>query len=166
MEPFKNLKINPVAQEDVDTDTEFSDEIDEEELELVPSIQIRGSESTFLSPVQINTITIETFRSPQQTTRSPTRTSREPMCPEPESVFESCGFCNITGNVSDEKNMNKKVVTYLFAEVDALTEVFVDKSMKGAVPGEATRALARVNVSYEDGLSLVVKLKEVSKKFS
>ncbi|MBW0485786.1 hypothetical protein O181_025501 [Austropuccinia psidii MF-1] len=76
MEPFKHLKRNPVAQEDVDTDTEFSDEIDEEELELVPSIQRRRSKYTFLSPVQINTTTNETFRSPQQTTRSPTRSSK------------------------------------------------------------------------------------------
>ncbi|MBW0493010.1 hypothetical protein O181_032725 [Austropuccinia psidii MF-1] len=65
--------------------------------------------------------------------------------------------------INFKKKMNKKVVTSLFKEVDALTEVFVDKAMKSAVPGEATRALDREEVAYED--ALVVKFREALKEF-
>ncbi|MBW0498879.1 hypothetical protein O181_038594 [Austropuccinia psidii MF-1] len=97
---------------------------------------------------------------PQPPIRSPTRpstlaststniqppiagTSRDPMSLEPESTFDNFWHWNITGNFTDQKKVNKKVVTSLFAEVDFLTEVFVDKSMKSAVPGGPTRASAR-----------------------
>ncbi|MBW0575083.1 hypothetical protein O181_114798 [Austropuccinia psidii MF-1] len=85
------------------------------------------------------------------------------MSPEPESIFENPHHWNITGNFTDQKRVNKKVVTSLFAEVDALTEVFVDKAMKSAIPGEPTAALAREAVAYED--AMVVKLREALKKF-
>ncbi|MBW0461367.1 hypothetical protein O181_001082 [Austropuccinia psidii MF-1] len=75
-------------------------------------------------------------------------TSRDPMSPEPESIFEHCQHWNITGNCTDKKKLNKKVVTSVFSEVDALTEAFVDKALKSAVPGEPTRALAREAVAY------------------
>ncbi|MBW0478928.1 hypothetical protein O181_018643 [Austropuccinia psidii MF-1] len=85
------------------------------------------------------------------------------MSPEPESIFDNCQFWNITGSFTDQKKGNKKVVTSLFAEVYALTEVFVDKAMKSAIPGEPTRALEREAIAYED--ALVVKFREASKKF-
>ncbi|MBW0579728.1 hypothetical protein O181_119443, partial [Austropuccinia psidii MF-1] len=90
-------------------------------------------------------------------------TSRDPMSPEPESIFDNCFCWEITGNFTDQKKVNKKVVTSLFAKLDSLTEVFVDKAMKSAIPGEPTIALAQEAVAYED--ALVVKLKEALKKF-
>ncbi|MBW0532545.1 hypothetical protein O181_072260 [Austropuccinia psidii MF-1] len=89
-------------------------------------------------------------------------TSRDPMSPESESIFDNHCCWNITGNLTDQKKVNKKVVTSLFAEVNALTEVFVDKAMKSAIPGEPTISLAQEEVSYED--ALVVKLREALKK--
>ncbi|MBW0488933.1 hypothetical protein O181_028648 [Austropuccinia psidii MF-1] len=85
------------------------------------------------------------------------------MSPEPEKIFENHQHWNITGNFTDQKKVNKKVFTSLFAEVDAFTEVFVDKAMKSAIPGEPTRALAREAVAYEDALFL--KFREALKKF-
>ena len=95
--------------------------------------------------------------------RSVASTSRDPMSPEPESIFENRRRWNITGNFTDQKRVNKKVVTTLFAEVDALTEVFVDKAMKSAVPGEPTASLGREAVAYEDAMA--VKFRESLKKF-
>ncbi|MBW0492154.1 hypothetical protein O181_031869 [Austropuccinia psidii MF-1] len=77
-------------------------------------------------------------------------TSRDPMSPEPKSIFEHRQCRTITGGFTDEKKVNKKGVTSLFAEVDALTEVFVDKAVESAVTGEPTRALAREAADYED----------------
>ena len=59
--------------------------------------------------------------------------------------------------------MKKKVVTSLFAEVDALTEVFDDKAMKSAIPGELTIALAKEAVAYEG--AMVPTFREALKKF-
>ncbi|MBW0571177.1 hypothetical protein O181_110892 [Austropuccinia psidii MF-1] len=113
---------------------------------MTTPIKKRRIQSTSLSPVQASTTTNEVIRPPQPPQcpiRSPTRpstlaststnmqppmasTSRDPMSPEPESIFYSRCRWNITGNFTDQKKMNKKVVTSLFAEVDALNEVFVD----------------------------------------
>ncbi|MBW0515575.1 hypothetical protein O181_055290 [Austropuccinia psidii MF-1] len=79
-------------------------------------------------------------------------TSRDPISPEPISIFDHHRHWNITGSFTDKKKVNKKVVTSLFEGLDALTEAFVDKTMKGAVPGEPTRELAREAVAYEDAL--------------
>ncbi|MBW0587542.1 hypothetical protein O181_127257 [Austropuccinia psidii MF-1] len=115
---------------------------------MTTPIQKRRIQSPSQSPVQASTTNNEVIRSPQPPQlpiRSPTRpstlaststsiqppvasTSRDPMSPEPESIFETCRRWNITGNFTDQKRVNKKVVTSLFAEVDALTEVFVDKA--------------------------------------
>ncbi|MBW0493418.1 hypothetical protein O181_033133 [Austropuccinia psidii MF-1] len=161
------LKRNLVVQDEIDTDAEGSDEIDGEELEITTPIQKRRIQSTSKSPVQASTTNNEVIRSPQPPKlpiRSPTRpstlaststtiqppvssTSRDPMSPEPESIFENRRHWNITGKFSDQKRVNK-VVTSLFSEVDALTEVFVDKAMKSAIPGEPTSALAREAVAY------------------
>ncbi|MBW0579484.1 hypothetical protein O181_119199 [Austropuccinia psidii MF-1] len=133
---------------------------------LMPSLATpikRRIQSTSLSPVQASTTTNEVIRPPQPPQppiRSPTRpstlpststniqppvasTSRDPMSPEPESIFDNHFRWNITGNFTDQKKVNKKVVTSLFAEIDALTEVLVDKAMKSAIPGEPTIALAQ-----------------------
>ncbi|MBW0517038.1 hypothetical protein O181_056753 [Austropuccinia psidii MF-1] len=159
------------------------DDIDGEELEITNPIQKRRIQSTSLSPVQASTTTNEVIRPcqpPQTPIRSPTRpstlaststniqlpvasTSRDPMSPEPESIFESRLRWNISGNFTDQKKVNKKVVTSLFAEVDAFTEVFFDKAMNSAIPGEPTIALAQEAVAYED--ALVVKFREALKKF-
>ncbi|MBW0516396.1 hypothetical protein O181_056111 [Austropuccinia psidii MF-1] len=169
------LKRNLVVQDENDTDSEGSDEIDEEELEITTLMQKRR--------IQASTTTNEVIRPPQPPQppiRSPTRpstlastsiniqppvasTSRDPISPEPESIFDKCCFCNITGNFTDQKKVNKKVVAFLFAEVDALTEVVVDKAMKSAIPGEPTIALAQEAVAYED--ALVVKFREALKEF-
>ncbi|MBW0561324.1 hypothetical protein O181_101039 [Austropuccinia psidii MF-1] len=90
-------------------------------------------------------------------------TSRDPISPEPESIFDNRNCWNISGNFTDQKKANKKVVTSLFAEFDALTEVFVDKAMKSAIPGESTIAFAQEEVAYE--YALVVKFRESLKKF-
>ncbi|MBW0509091.1 hypothetical protein O181_048806 [Austropuccinia psidii MF-1] len=173
------LKRNFVVQDEIDNDAEGSDEIDGEELEMTTPIQKRRIQS----PVQASTTNNEVIRSPQPPQlpiRSPTRpstlaststsiqppvasTSRDPMSPEPESIFETRCRWNITGNFTDQKRVNKKVVTSLFAEVDALTEVFVDKAMKSAIPGEPTIALAKEAVAYEE--AMVVKFREALKKF-
>ncbi|MBW0467337.1 hypothetical protein O181_007052 [Austropuccinia psidii MF-1] len=89
-------------------------------------------------------------------------TSRDPMYQETESIFDNCQHWNITGNFTNKKKVNKKVVTSLFAEVDALTEVFGNKAMKSAVPGEPNRDMAREEIVYED--ALVVKFREALKK--
>ncbi|MBW0500975.1 hypothetical protein O181_040690 [Austropuccinia psidii MF-1] len=106
------------------------------------------------SNFQASTTTNEVIRPPQPPQppiRSPTRpstlastsiniqpplasTSRSPMSPEPESIFAKRCRWNITGKFTDQKKVNKKVFTSLFAEVDALTEVFFDKAMKSAIP--------------------------------
>ncbi|MBW0472882.1 hypothetical protein O181_012597 [Austropuccinia psidii MF-1] len=86
------------------------------------------------------------------------RTSRDSMSPEPEWIFDNGQCWNITG-----KFTYKKVVSSLFAEMEALTEGFVDKAIKSAIPGEPTRALAREAVAYEDALA--VKFTEGLKKF-
>ncbi|MBW0521031.1 hypothetical protein O181_060746 [Austropuccinia psidii MF-1] len=85
------------------------------------------------------------------------------MSPEPESIFDNNCRWNISGNFTDQKKVNKKVVTFLFAEVDAFTEVFVDKAMKSAIPGKLTIALAQEAVAYED--DLVTNFREALKKF-
>ncbi|MBW0574957.1 hypothetical protein O181_114672 [Austropuccinia psidii MF-1] len=85
------------------------------------------------------------------------------MSPEPESIFENPRRWNITGNFTDQKKVNKKVVTSLFAEIDSLTEVVVDNAMKSAIPGESTISLAQEAVAYED--SLVVKFREALEKY-
>ncbi|MBW0545388.1 hypothetical protein O181_085103 [Austropuccinia psidii MF-1] len=166
------LKRNLVVKDENDTDSKGSDELDGEELEITTPIHKRRIQSTSLSPVPVNTTIHEVIRSPkppQPPIRSPTRrstlastsiniqppmasTSRDPMSTEPESIFDNHRFLNITGIFTDQKKVNKKVVTSLFSEVDALNEVFVDKSMKSAIPGEPTRALAREAVAYEDDL--------------
>ncbi|MBW0539065.1 hypothetical protein O181_078780 [Austropuccinia psidii MF-1] len=157
------LKRNLVVQDENDTDTEGSDALDGEELEMTTLIQKRRIQSTSLSPVQASISihgVIRPPQPPQPPIRSPTRpstlaststniqppvvsTSRDPMSPKPESIFYNCCHCNITGNITDKKKVNKKVVTYLFAEVYALTEVFVDKAMKSPIPGEPTISLAK-----------------------
>ncbi|MBW0582901.1 hypothetical protein O181_122616 [Austropuccinia psidii MF-1] len=150
------LKRNLVVQDEIDTDAEGT---------------------------QASTTNHEVNRSPkppQLPIRSPTRpstldststhvqppvasTSRDPMSPEPESIFETCCYWNIPGNLTDQKRVKKKVVTSLFAGADALTEVFVDKAMKSAIPGEPTAALAKEAVAYED--AMVFKFREALKKF-
>ncbi|MBW0568210.1 hypothetical protein O181_107925 [Austropuccinia psidii MF-1] len=177
------LKRNLVVQDEIDTDSEGSDEIDGEELEITTPIQKRRIQSTSQSPVQAITTSNEVIRSPQPPQlpiRSPTRpstlastttsiqppvasTSRDPMPPETESSFETGRRWNITGNFPDQKRVNKKVVTSLFAEVDSLTELFVYKAIKSAIPGEPTIALAKEAVAYEE--AMVVKLREALKKF-
>ncbi|MBW0577011.1 hypothetical protein O181_116726 [Austropuccinia psidii MF-1] len=146
---------------------------------MTTPIQERRIQSTSLSPVQASTTTNEVIRPPQplqHPIRSPTRpstlastspniqppvasTSRDPMFPEPETIFYNCCFWNITGNFTDQK----KVVTSLFAEVEALTEVFVDKAMRSAIPGEPTIVLAKEEVAYEDALA--VQFREALKEF-
>ncbi|MBW0548532.1 hypothetical protein O181_088247 [Austropuccinia psidii MF-1] len=170
------LKRNLVVQDENDTNAEGSDEIDGEELEITTPIHS-------LSPVPASTSTNEVIRPPQSPKTpiiSPTRpstlaststniqqpvasTSRDPMSPEPESIFENHCRWNISGNFTYKKKVNKKVVTSLFAEVDALTEVFVDKAMMSAIPGEPTISFTQEAVAYED--SSVVKLREALKKF-
>ncbi|MBW0485283.1 hypothetical protein O181_024998 [Austropuccinia psidii MF-1] len=179
------LKRNLVVQDEIKTDAEGSDELelDGEELETTTPIQKRRIQSTSLSSVPANTTIHEVIRSPQPPQppiRSPNKpstvsststniqlpmdsTSRDPMSLEPESIFDSFWHWNITGSFTDQKKVNKKVVTSLFAEVDVFNEVFVDKSMKSAVPGGPTRALAREEISYDD--ALVVTLREALKKF-
>ncbi|MBW0560144.1 hypothetical protein O181_099859 [Austropuccinia psidii MF-1] len=137
----------------------------EKNLKLLPPSKKRRIQSTSLSPVPDSTTINEVIRSnqpPQPPIRSPTkpstlsftstniqppmaRTSRDPISPEPVSIFDNRQFWNITGTFTDKKKVNKKVVTSVFAEVDALTEVFVDKAMNSAVPGEPNRALSRRN---------------------
>ncbi|MBW0501560.1 hypothetical protein O181_041275 [Austropuccinia psidii MF-1] len=149
---------------------------------MTTHIQKRRIQSTSLYPVQFSTTIHEVIRSPQPPqlpTRSPTRPSTlaspppmfnypwpalcDPISPEPESLFYHCQSWNITSNFTYQKKIYKKVVKSLFKEVNTLTEAFVDKSMNSAVPGEATRALAREAVAYED--SLAVKFRESLKKF-
>ncbi|MBW0493030.1 hypothetical protein O181_032745 [Austropuccinia psidii MF-1] len=133
--------------------------------------------------IQASTTNNEVIRSPQPPQlpiKSPTRpstlaftstsrqppvasTSRDPKSPEPESIFETHCRWNIAQILTDQKRVNKTVVTSLFAEVDALTEVFVDKSMKSAIPGEPTIAFAKEAVAYEE--AMVVKFREALKKF-
>ncbi|MBW0549513.1 hypothetical protein O181_089228, partial [Austropuccinia psidii MF-1] len=70
------LKRNLVAQDEIDTDAEGSDEIDGEELELTTPIQKRRIQSLSPSPAQASTTNHEVIRSPQppQLTNSfPTR---------------------------------------------------------------------------------------------
>ncbi|MBW0530881.1 hypothetical protein O181_070596 [Austropuccinia psidii MF-1] len=161
------LKRNLVVQDEIDSDAGGSDEIDGEQLEMTNPIQKRRIHSPSRSPFQASTTKHEVIRPPQPPQpliRSPTRpstldttstsiqppaasTSRDPMSPEPESKFETCHCWNIT----------------IFAEIDPLTEVFVDKALKSAIPGEPTSALAKEAVSYED--AMVVKLREALKKF-
>ncbi|MBW0474758.1 hypothetical protein O181_014473 [Austropuccinia psidii MF-1] len=167
-----------------DTYSEGNYELDGEGLEITTPIQKIRIQSTSLSPVQASTTTHEVIRSPQPPQppiRSPTRpctlaststniqppvesTSIDPMSPEPESILDKRQLWNITGNFTDQKTVNKKVVISLFSEVYALNEVFVDKSMKSAIQGKPTRAFAREAVAYED--ALVVKFREALKKFS
>ncbi|MBW0504118.1 hypothetical protein O181_043833 [Austropuccinia psidii MF-1] len=155
----------------------------EKNLKLLPPTKKRIIQSTSLFPVQESTTTHEVIRHPKQPQppiRAPTMpstlaststniqppvasTSRDPMSPEPESIFKKCQLWNITGNSTDWKKVNKKVVTSIFTEVDALTEVFVDKALKSAIPGEPTIVLAKEEVAYED--ALVVKFRESLKKF-
>ncbi|MBW0540087.1 hypothetical protein O181_079802 [Austropuccinia psidii MF-1] len=150
---------------------------------MTTPIQKRRIQSPSLSPVQASTTNHEVIRSPQPPQlpiRSSTRpstlaststsiqppvasTSRDPMSPELESIFETCCRWNTTGNFTHQKKVNKKVVTSLFAKVDALTEVFVDQAMKSAIPGEPTISLAKEAVAYED--AMVVKLRVALKKF-
>ncbi|MBW0548521.1 hypothetical protein O181_088236 [Austropuccinia psidii MF-1] len=84
------------------------------------------------------------------------------MSPEPESNFDNCWHCNITGNFTDQKKVNKKVVTSLFSEVDSLTKLFIDKAKNSAIPGEPAIALPKAAVAYED--ALIFKLREALKK--
>ncbi|MBW0471905.1 hypothetical protein O181_011620 [Austropuccinia psidii MF-1] len=58
------LKRNLVAQDDVDTDAEGSDEIYEEEFEITTPIHRRRMVSTSPSPFKANTTTHEMIRSP------------------------------------------------------------------------------------------------------
>ncbi|MBW0573874.1 hypothetical protein O181_113589 [Austropuccinia psidii MF-1] len=154
----------------------------EKSLKLLPPSKKRRIQSTSPSPVQANTTTPEVIRPPQPPQppiRSPTRpstlaststniqqlvarTSSNPISPKPESIFDNLWRWNITGNFTDQKKVKKKVVNSLCAEGDALSEVFVDKAIKSAIPGKATIALAKEAVSYEDGL--VVKFIEAWKK--
>ncbi|MBW0513348.1 hypothetical protein O181_053063 [Austropuccinia psidii MF-1] len=103
------LKRNLVVQDENDTSSEGSDEIDGEELEITTPIKKIRIQSTSLSPVQASTTTHEVIRPPQPPEppiRSPTRpstlfststnilppvagTSRDPMSPEPESIFDN-----------------------------------------------------------------------------
>ncbi|MBW0482797.1 hypothetical protein O181_022512 [Austropuccinia psidii MF-1] len=177
------LNRSLVVQDENDTDAEGSDELDGEELEMTTPTQKRRIQSISLSTVQASNTTHEVIRPPkppQTPIRTPTRpstlaptstniqppvasTSTDPISPEPESIFDNRQLWNITGNFTDQKKVNKKVVTSLFSEVDAFTEVFVDKAMKSDIPGEPTIALAKDAVAYED--ALVVKFREALKKF-
>ncbi|MBW0478177.1 hypothetical protein O181_017892 [Austropuccinia psidii MF-1] len=58
------LKRNLVVQDNVYTNSELSDEMDGEELEVTTPIQRRRIQSTSLSPFQVNTTTHELIRSP------------------------------------------------------------------------------------------------------
>ncbi|MBW0528286.1 hypothetical protein O181_068001 [Austropuccinia psidii MF-1] len=58
------LKRNLVVQDEIDTDAEGSDEIDEEELEITTPIRKRRIQSTSLSPVPASTTIYEVIRSP------------------------------------------------------------------------------------------------------
>ncbi|MBW0568517.1 hypothetical protein O181_108232 [Austropuccinia psidii MF-1] len=107
-----------VFQDDFDTDSEGSHEIDGEELELSNHIQRRRIQSTSISTVKVNTTTNEVIRSPQppqpqaiSKTRklkldststnfqpSMARTSREPISQDSESLFDHHSHWNITGN--------------------------------------------------------------------
>ncbi|MBW0572492.1 hypothetical protein O181_112207, partial [Austropuccinia psidii MF-1] len=168
------LKRSLVVQDENDTDAEGSDEIDGEELEITTPLEKIRIQSTSLSLVQASTTTNEVIRppqTPQPPMRSPARpstlaststniqppvasTSREPMSPQPDSIFDTHCFWNITGSFTDQKKVNNKVVTSLFDEVDAFIEVFVDKDMKSTIPGEPTIALAQEAVAYEVPWSL------------
>ncbi|MBW0492620.1 hypothetical protein O181_032335 [Austropuccinia psidii MF-1] len=179
---LQKLKRNLVVQAGINADAEGSYEIDEEELEITTPILKTRIQYTSISFIPASTTIHEVIRSPkppQTPMRSPTRpstlsststniqppmasTSRDQMSPEPESIIDCCHCWNITGSFTDQKKVNKKVITSIFAEMDALTEVFVDKAMKSAVPGEPIRALAREAVAYED--ALVVDLREALKK--
>ncbi|MBW0548184.1 hypothetical protein O181_087899 [Austropuccinia psidii MF-1] len=141
------FKKKLVVRYGVDTEAEGSDEIDGKELEVTTPIQRRRIHSTSPSPTQVSTTTNEVIRSskpPQLPPRSSTRpstlasnstnfqppmnsTSRDPMSTKLESVFYHHCCWNTTGNFTDQKKMNKKVVTYLFKEVDVLTEDFLIK---------------------------------------
>ncbi|MBW0478176.1 hypothetical protein O181_017891 [Austropuccinia psidii MF-1] len=176
------LKGNLVVQDAIDTDFEGSDELYGEGLDITTPIQKRRIQSTSLSPVPASTTSHEVIRSPQPPkppNRSPTRpstlsststniqppmasTSRDPTSPKPELIFYNCQCRHITGNFTYHKRVNKKVVTSLFEEVDALTEAFVDKAMKSVLPGEPTRALTREAISHK--YALVVKFGEALKK--
>ncbi|MBW0555429.1 hypothetical protein O181_095144 [Austropuccinia psidii MF-1] len=59
------LKRNLVVQDEIDTDSEDSDEIDGEELEMTTLIQKRRIQSPSQSPVQASTTNNEVIRSPQ-----------------------------------------------------------------------------------------------------
>ncbi|MBW0525938.1 hypothetical protein O181_065653 [Austropuccinia psidii MF-1] len=103
------LKRNLVVQDENDTDSEGSDEIYGEELEITTPIQKRRIQSNLLSPVPVSTTTHEVIRSsqpPQPSIRSPSRPttlaststniqppvaspSRDPVSPEPESIFDN-----------------------------------------------------------------------------
>ncbi|MBW0473998.1 hypothetical protein O181_013713 [Austropuccinia psidii MF-1] len=177
------LKRNLVVQDESNTDAEGSDDPDGEELEVTTPNQKRRIKPTSLSQVQSSTTIHEVIRSPQppqppirSTTRPSTlaststniqppvsRASRDPMSPEPESIFDNHQRWSITGNFTDQKKVNEKVGTFLFAEVDALIEVFVDEAMNSPITGEPTGALAREEVAYED--ALVVKFREALRKF-
>ncbi|MBW0552362.1 hypothetical protein O181_092077 [Austropuccinia psidii MF-1] len=159
------LKRSLLVPEDLDADAEGSDELDGEELAVTTPIQKRRIQPTPSPPVLACATNLEVQRSPQPlppSNPSPTRpsplsststhgsTSRDPMSPEPESIFDHCHFWNISGSFTDKNKANKKIVTTLFEEVDSLTEAFVDKATKSALPGEATRALPREAATYED----------------
>ncbi|MBW0503506.1 hypothetical protein O181_043221 [Austropuccinia psidii MF-1] len=58
------LKQNLVVQDEIDTDTEGSNEIDGEELEMTTQIQKRRIQSSSQSPVQASTTNNEVIRSP------------------------------------------------------------------------------------------------------
>ncbi|MBW0588757.1 hypothetical protein O181_128472 [Austropuccinia psidii MF-1] len=148
------LKRNLVVQDEIDTDAEGTSTTNHEVIRSPqrPQLPIR-------SPTRPSTLS-STSTSIQPPVAS---NYRDPMSPQPEAIFETCCHWNITGNFTDQKKVNKKVVTSLFAEVDALTEVFVDKSMRSAIPWEPTIALAKEAVAYED--SMAVKLREALKKF-
>ncbi|MBW0511726.1 hypothetical protein O181_051441 [Austropuccinia psidii MF-1] len=180
---LRKLRRNLVAQDENDTYAEGSHELDGEKLEMTTPHQKRRIQSTSLSPIQASATANDVIRPPQPSQppiRSPTRpsklaststniqppvtsTTREPMSPEPESIFDNLCHWNITGSFTDQKKVNKKVVTSLFAEGYTLTEVFVDKAMKSAISGEPTIALAKEAVAYEN--ALVVKFREALKKF-
>ncbi|MBW0516770.1 hypothetical protein O181_056485 [Austropuccinia psidii MF-1] len=177
------LKRNLVVQDETDADAEGSGKISGEELEMTTPIQKRRIQSPSQSLVQSITTNHEVIRSPQPpklpiiSPRRPSTlaststsiqppvasTSRDPMSPEPESICETCCHWNITVKFTDKKRMKKNVVTSLFSELDALTEVLVDKAMKSAIPGEPTIALAKEEVAYEE--ATIFKFREALKKF-
>ncbi|MBW0492177.1 hypothetical protein O181_031892 [Austropuccinia psidii MF-1] len=146
---------------------------------LKRNLVVQDENDTDAEGIQASTTTHEVIRSPQPPQppiRSPTMpstlaststniqppvasTSRDPRSQESESIFDNRQCCNNTGKFTDQR----KVVTSLFAEVDSFTELFVDKAMKIAIPGEPTRSLAREAVAYED--ALIVKFREALKKF-